>query len=463
MSWTAAGSESLRRILILTHAVDGIHNALRAFESGVASPALPPQSMTRLGKIPLVGAVGGSRVKLPMKTLAPKVRNSGLTLIELLAMIAVIAILAAMVLPALSGRSRQPTLIPPKIENLGTNAVPVLIDFLTTNKFHPQQNATNQLHISYRNGRVLQSVMQTLGNMGTNGDAAVPVLITYLKDSDTMSQRVAAETLGVIGRNRMEIVIPALMNALTNSTGNARACATDALAKFGNDARSAVAALLSASQGQDAYLQIRAATAVKIIAPETPDALAPLIKGLSSIEPGVRQQTIYALGSLGTNAAEAIPALLKCLSHRDFTTRYDTTLALRGMGLDSDEYIAKLSQNLSDTNDFVSRESVFTLMSLAKHSELAFVELIKAMNNSRTEVGQQAKFGLIDAARNDPKFLLNCLGNSDPLIRYRALVVFYDLERGFPDSISTLRQLSTNDPDTNVRGLASDVLRLQLQ
>jgi prepilin-type N-terminal cleavage/methylation domain-containing protein len=398
-----------------------------------------------------------------MKTIPGNRKVSGLTLIELLVVIAVIAVLAAMLLPALSGRSRQPTLILPKIENLGTNAVPVLIEFLTTNKFHPQQNKTNQVHVSFRNTIVLQDAMQTLGGMGTNADAAVPVLVTYLKDSDTINQCEAAEALGIVGRNRMEIVIPALMNALTNSTGNARACAADALAKFGNDARPAVPALLSASQGQDAYLQIRAATAVKIIAPETPDALAPLIKGLKSLEPGVRQQTIYALGSLGTNAAEAIPALLKCLSHPDFTTRYDTTRALRDIGLDSDEFIAKLFQNLSDSNDFVSRESVFTLVSLANHSELAFVALLKAMNSSETEVGQQAKFGLIDATRNDPKFLLHSLENSDAIIRCRALIVLYDLARRVPDSIPKLRQLAASDPDADVRSRATDVLRLQLQ
>jgi hypothetical protein len=80
-----------------------------------------------------------------------------------------------------------------------------------------------------------------------------------------------------------------------------------------------------------------------------------------------------------------------------------------------------------------------------------------------SDVREQTKYRLIDIARRDPTFLLQCLDDSDAGVRSGALKVFYDLARDVPESIPKLRQLTTNDPDTSVRSLADDVLRLQQQ
>ena len=476
-----------------------------------------------------------------MKTLLGKGKVSGLTLIELVALIAVIAVLAAMLLPALSGRSRQPTLIPPKIENLGTNAIPVLIEFLTTNKFHPQQNTTNRIRISYRNVRVLQFAMQTLGSMGTNAEKAAPILTEYLRNGEIGAQDVAAEALANVGRNKLEIIIPILINALTNSSpvhnrggisgamallgtnyadiflpvltgvindkltddANRRAIAgalavvgknqpeviipilmttftntateyrdgiADALASFRNDARPAISILLAASRSQYFPLRMHAAVAVKLIAPETPNALAPLIRDLDNPEMYVRQQTIYTLSGLGTNGYEAVPALLKCLSHPNTQTRIDATRTLNNIGITSDEYISALGMNLSCSNEYVFLETVETLANMSGHSKTAFFTLAKAgvSGEIRCLIYRDSPIFLLgQAMRTNTPDLLKGLENPDAQVRLGTLEVFNAFRTPslrphlVPEAVSKLRELAEKDLDSKVRERAADMLQFQ--
>jgi|GEM_PF-2890533 len=468
-----------------------------------------------------------------MKTLSAKGNTSGLTLIEVLVVIAVIAVLAAMLLPALSGHSRQPTLILPKIENCKKSAVPVLIDFLTTNKFHPQEYATNRLQISYRNVRVLQFAMQTLGSLGTNAAKAVPILTEYLRYGEIGGQGAAAEALVNVGRDKSEIIIPILIHVLTNSSpvhnrggisgavtllgadyadvflpvltdvindkltddANRRAIAgalaiegkhqpeviiptlmitftntateyrdgiADALASFGNDARPAIPILLVASRSQYFPLRTHAAMAVKVIMPETPNALAPLIKDLESPEMYVRQQTINTLGGLGTNAYEAVPALLKCLSHPDTQTRIDATRALNIIGITSDEFISALGNNITCSNEFMVLEAQKTLAKMAGHSEMAFITLAKNGNST-------AFFLLGMTMQTNTTALLKGLENPDAQVRLGTLEVFnafrFPIMRPHivPEAVPKLQELAEKDPDPNVRGRAKDMLYFQSQ
>lgn len=296
---------------------------------------------------------------------------------------------------------------------------------------------------------------------------SLPPLITAMGDAgtDQRNHPAIANALAVVGQSHPELVIPVLINAFKRSPQDFQGGIASAMAMFGNNARPAIPLLETASKSQNFYLRQKAAIAVKTIAPENTNALASLIRDLNNHEPGLRQQTIYALGRLGTNAVEAAPALLKCLSHPYMQTRIDAIRALNDIGVRSDEFILALGDNLAAPNGFTAGVAGDTLADLASSSKLAFVTLLKkALTGSVTsEVRNQAKYRLVDISRENPIFMLECLEDADPLVRSGALILFYNLPQDVPAAVPKLRQLSTNDPDPDVRSRAADVLRLQTQ
>jgi HEAT repeat protein len=317
-------------------------------------------------------------------------------------------------------------------------------------------------------------IAEAMSSYGTNHiEAFLPVLMDTInnKHTDAWSRRVMAGALAIVGQNQPDLVVPVLIEAFTNTDDENRYGIAEALGGFGSNARVALPLLLPDIHSSNFYLREKAAIAVKEIAPEQSDAMAVLIQDLNNPQPGNRQQTIYALGRLGTNGLDAVPALLQCLSHPDMQTRIDATRSLTQIGVTSDEFIADLGENLSCTNEFMVQEAEETLCNLAGRSKLAFVTLVK--NGVCGQIGKsyqdQAKFLLANTARTNSASLLACLDDTNAQVRYGALKIFNEFRTPtlrphfVPEAIPKLMELSTNDPDQNVRRRAADALRWQTQ
>lgn len=306
----------------------------------------------------------------------------------------------------------------------------------------------------------------------TQPDRLVPVFLAAMTNQNNFEQiRCAmAGYLAKVGHDQPDVVLPALMTAYTNASLYGRSSIAGALATFGKQAGCVVPLLLTDCQREikphnDNGWRIQLAIAAKTIAPENHETLAPLFKDLESPAMFVRQQTISALGRLGTNGLDAVPALLNCLSNANTQTRIDATEALNNIGVTSDAFTMALGENLSCPNSFMAGDAESTLGKLAMNSKLAFVTLIKkgVCGGIGRDESQQARWALVNISRADPKFMLECLDDSDADVRLGALMVFYDLERGVPQSIPKLREMAANDPDAGVRRQATNVLQLQLQ
>jgi len=169
---------------------------------------------------------------------------------------------------------------------IGREAVPAITNFLATN----------------RNFRAHFSACGAFSYMGTNAESAVPCLIGCLKRPYPAG---AAGALAAVGHNRPGEVIPALVEALGQSGGYAAVEVAEALGSFGPAAAEAVPALLAASTNRPADVRTHGAAALQRIAPETPNALGPLIRNLYTGTASEIQQALWTLKQLGTNGAAA--------------------------------------------------------------------------------------------------------------------------------------------------------------
>jgi HEAT repeat protein len=90
-------------------------------------------------------------------------------------------------------------------------------------------------------------------------------LVLALKANDEAARIVAAEVLGEQGRAQPDQAVPALAEALKDSSANVRLTAVKALAQIGPEARSAVPALKKALTDSDQGVRLAAADALQAI------------------------------------------------------------------------------------------------------------------------------------------------------------------------------------------------------
>ncbi len=169
-------------------------------------------------------------------------------------------------------------------------AIPLLSEVLQND------DASSRLYAA----RVLGTIIRYAGK--EERQAAVPVLINDLDDSDSRVRTWAASSLGYIGDST---VIPKLIERVKDEDSYVRRSSIRALGKIGET--SVLPVLLGALDDEEHELRRAAVDALGEL--NDPVVVAPLIKALSDPEGTVRWEAADVLGEL--SAAEAIPHLQK--------------------------------------------------------------------------------------------------------------------------------------------------------
>ena len=308
---------------------------------------------------------------------------------------------------------------------------------------------------------------RVLGLMGQDAAAAVPQLISALKDSSDEVRMMAAMALGKIGRPAKEAV-PALLEAAGDKSDFVRALAAGALGKTGRGAKGVVPALIGmlgdkhrevrraaatglgdigqadepvlkaliATLGKDpdSAVRVDAAQALGQLGPKAKSAVPALLRALkdghvqrhaaealgrigrSAINPlidlavggkseAVRIGAIQSLGKLGPLAKPAVPVLLKCLRDKVADVRNATARALPEIKPVEKEVVAALASTLNDKDVYVRTAAAGALGDVGPAAGSAVPSLLTALKDEDWGVVQSAAIALGEIGVSEPSVI----------------------------------------------------------
>jgi HEAT repeat protein len=268
---------------------------------------------------------------------------------------------------------------------------------------------------------------------------SITALLNALTDSNGNVRRHAANALGKLGS---EGVIPALLNAIEHSNADVRGNAAYALGQLGSEA--AIPALLNAIKDSDYLVRHRAAYALRQLGSEA--AIPGLLNALTDSNGNVRRHAANTLGDLGSEAA--IPGLLNAIEHSNADVRGDAAHALGKLG--SEAAIPILLNALKDSNASVRGSAAYALGQLG--SEAAIPALLSTLKDSDVYVRCRAAeaLGRLGSEVAIP-ILLNEI--SSPYSRASEVLGQLGSEAAIPGLLNALK-----DSNGNVRKNAAKAL-----
>ena len=177
----------------------------------------------------------------------------------------------------------------------------------------------------------------SLVEIGPAARVAIPALI---RTATSTNAEVRAFAVYTLGRMALEtaVVIPVLLKALQDPDREVRynaAFGLSALAFMGGDAKAAVPALVDALK--DSYGTARAAAALALghIHSQSDLVIPALVESLRDQQVFVRSQAAAALGEFGTNAKSAFPSLVELTHDENQDVRNAAITALRAIERDA--------------------------------------------------------------------------------------------------------------------------------
>jgi HEAT repeat protein len=307
--------------------------------------------------------------------------------------------------------------------NIGKDAVPPLADKLmemlaNTNR-QPETGGNlkpvNQTREGYNYGRLFA----VLAAMGTNAEAAMPALIAVASSDLPMDEEMEISgmcenrfgALAMVGRNHPDAVAPVLVKKFVSSPTE-RGMIAKAMTVFGTNQSDAFLPVLLAAVSDNytneyaSYTRTEIGDALSKIGHNQPDIVVPALLTIYTNCPlGWRVEVAGSLAAFGSRARSALPllmadSLLENAPH-DNRWRISLCLAAKTIAPDMPETMAPLLKDL-DSSDQMIR-----------------VDTIQCLESYSDRGG-------------------NCA-----------------------EVIPKLRQMETNDPDSNIRSDAGNILRFQ--
>ena len=279
--------------------------------------------------------------------------------------------------------------------------------------------------------QIASNACDTLAAIGPDAAEAAPLLAEVVTSGKPAIRSHAINALGEIG-SAANAWIPVLITALKDSDVQVRFNAEQALHKLG---KSALPALVEGLN--DVQLQPLVTPIIGTMGDSASAAIKPLSRLLTSTDPVVRREAIFALAAIGPDAQSTVPGLIKSLNDPRFAHRGAAAYALGRIGGKPAEDALKVSVN--EKNAVVRLASACALIEIEPDSvetaNFALPVLSTALKNERREIRREAarasgrlgvrakkivpelQQGLNDQDRSVRRECLNSLANIGPASR----------------------------------------------
>lgn len=165
--------------------------------------------------------------------------------------------------------------------------------------------------LANKDERVRRGAARALVEMRVPPVKAAGLLIAAMGDSDPQVRESVSQALTKLGAKNVEQIAAGLSDKAKRET------AVQTLARMGNQAKGAVAALAAALRDPSPEFRREALFALGKIGPDSAKALPQIQAELADVTPEVEYAAVFALGKIGPAAKSAAAALRKNLSSDD--------------------------------------------------------------------------------------------------------------------------------------------------
>ncbi len=307
--------------------------------------------------------------------------------------------------------------------NIGTNAIPVLLQLLQT-KDSPlktqlaflvtQQHLVNISLHSAEEKRLW--AIEGFRALGTNGHVAVPALCDLYRKtiSSQQPEHQFASALAALG-SEARTAVPDLLRGLQTTNVPVRMVAMYALSEMRQEPDLVLPALMQAAEDGNMTIQRRAIAALSAFQTNGRPAISLLAKLATNAAPDIRAASFRALGTIGGEPAIIVPILTNGLADSADNAQEAAAVALGAFGTNIQPAVPLLIDLAKQGN---RDAAVTTLIQIKLRPDCMVPVLMAAFRNSggasRYQVARaRGDFGT-NALPAVPMLLEACKGETSP-------------------------------------------------
>ncbi len=186
--------------------------------------------------------------------------------------------------------------------------------------------------------------------------------------------------------------------------------------------------------------------------------IASLIESLAHSDRAVVRTAIDSLVTIGHERPEVRESLNRLLQEASSETRWPVAYTLGQLSQPSSSCLDTLMEALGSEDPDIRWATLQLLIRLGKNDKRILPLVSDLLNSGSPTQRRMVVYCLRDLGLEDRPVQLQCLGDSDPLVRIAAVIALSKQSQLSEDVLSVLVRLNSNDTESRVRNAAGFAL-----